>query len=129
MRKQHSMLVIASSLVCASSFAGSPEDKQVAPPPPPWVPCGTGWYFGIDGGANVYQDFGGTHNLGVINGETVTAEANHHVGGYGGIKFGYIFGQGPFRFGLEEDYFYNGVDARTHIDLDGSEVAAIKGFF
>ena len=129
MKKLLTLTLMVSSSLCISSLGGSPNVKQVAPAAPPPAPCGTGWYFGIDGGANVYQDFGGTHNLGVINGETVTTEANHHVGGYGGIKFGYVFGQGPFRFGLEEDYFYNGVNATTHIDLDGTEVAAVKGFF
>jgi len=75
-----------------------------------------GWYFGLDGGANVYQDFGGERELGVIDSNKFTADTNHHVGGFGGIKFGYVFGPGPIRFGLEEDYFYNGVDATAHVD-------------
>src|SRR5262245_13917478 len=94
MKKFYSTLTIASSLLCLSSYAGNPDAKQVVSPPPTPV-CGTGWYFGLDGGANVYQDLNGEHDFGVIDGNTVTSRTNHHVGGYGGIKFGYTFGQGP----------------------------------
>lgn len=126
MKKLYSRLAIVSSLLCASSFAGTPDFKQAVAAPPPPADCGVGWYFGLDGGANVYQDFGGEHQLGVIDGERVSIEANHRVGGFGGIKFGYVFGHGPWRWGLEEDYFYNGVNAAAHIDVDHQEVASVS---
>ena len=128
MKKIYSALTIASSLLSVSSFAGPPDSKQTVPPPPPPV-CGTGWYFGLDGGANVYQDLNGDHDFGVIDGDTVTTRTNHHVGGYGGIKFGYTFGQGPFRWGLEEDYFYNGVNLTRHVDVNGVEVGSADTLF
>jgi len=128
MKKLYSALALVSSVLCVSSLAGPPDYKQVAPAPPPPL-WGLGWYFGLDGGANVYQDLGGEHQLGVLNGNTFTAEANHHVGGFGGVKFGYVFGQGPARWGLEEDYFYNGVDATAHIDVNGQEAARINGLY
>src|SRR5690348_6350264 len=82
MKKLNSLLMMISSLFSVSSLAGTPDYKQTVPPPPP-PECGTGWYFGLDGGANVYQDLGGTRTFN-IDGDTVTTRTNHHVGGYGG---------------------------------------------
>ena len=101
----------------ASAFAG--EEYKGGPPPPPV--CGTGWYFGLGGGANVYQDFGSKDVI--INGDRYSANTDNKVGGFGGVKFGYVFGNGDWRWGLEEDWFYNGVNARAHFDLNGVQVA------
>ena len=118
--------IVAFSFLGISAFAGPVEYKAPAPPP---SSCGTGWYFGIGGGVNVFQDFGGERDLGTLNGSILTANTDDHLGGFGGIKFGYTFGQGTWRFGLEEDWFYNGVDATAHIDVDGNRAADISGLF
>ena len=129
MKRLYCALSILNAAMLTSTLGGTPDYKQVAPAPAPQQPCGMGWYFGLDGGANVYQDFGGERELGVIDGNKFTADTNHHVGGFGGIKFGYVFGPGPIRFGLEEDYFYNGVDATAHVDENGQEIASVNSLF
>ena len=114
---------VASAFLAVPAFAGPPS---YTPPPP--ANCGTGWYFGIGGGANVFQDFGGERDLGTFNGSRLTANTSDKVGGFGGIKFGYTWpSAGNWRFGLEEDWFYNGVNASAHVDVDGVEAARVDG--
>jgi opacity protein-like surface antigen len=120
MKRIYFTLIILNAFLGASAFAGD-DFKQVAPAPPPV--CGTGWYFALDGGANVYQDFGGDKHIG-INGNDVAFGTHDHIGGFGGIKLGYVFGQGTWRWGLEEDLFYNGVDATVRAQINGNEVAS-----
>src|SRR5262249_8491814 len=88
-------------------------------------PCnfGTGWYFAIDGGANVYQSFDNNFSRAFDEGEVISLNIDHNVGGYGGIKFGYVFGNGMVRPTVEEDMFYNGIPTSAHLKLDGTEVA------
>ena len=83
------------------------ESKNVAPPPPPEL-YGTGWYFGIDLGANIYQDRGDNRNFTDLNGDTLFLSPTNDTGFFGGVKLGYVFGTGSVRFALEEDMFYNG---------------------
>src|SRR6266480_3784013 len=96
-----------------SLFAGPPEYKQVAPPPPPEL-YGLGFYGAIDMGANVYQNRGGDRTftddrVGTEDfGDTLTVSPKNDVGFFGGIKLGYVFGTGVFRPTLEGDFFYNG---------------------
>src|SRR5216110_975599 len=88
-------------LLSGSLFAGPPEYKQVAPPPPPEL-YGLGFYGAIDAGANVFQNRGGER---VFTGEnrindltdrdfqaTLEVSPKNDVGFYGGIKLGYVFG-------------------------------------
>ncbi|WP_086151584.1 outer membrane protein [Cellulosimicrobium sp. KWT-B] len=120
MNRTYFVLTMTSVLLCVSAFGGSPEYKQVAPAPPPV--CGVGWYFALDGGANLYQDFGGDRHL-LIGGNDLTVGVKDHIGGFGGIKLGYVFGQGTIRWALEEDLYYNGVNATASANLNGREIA------
>ena len=113
-------LTVLSAMLCISAFAGPPPVVPVAPS----NACGTGWYFGLQGGANVYQDFGNDEHV-IINGVDVSAGVNDQIGGFGGIKFGYVFGGGDIRFALEEDWYYNGVSAETALRVNGTDVATI----
>src|SRR5689334_12527396 len=107
--KPKTLTMLLSSVVLASSLLAGPSDyKQVAPAPPP-CDFGTGWYFALDGGANVYQDVNRTRDHVFANGDVAQISSDSNVGGYGGIKIGYVFGNGTFRPTIEEDMFYNGV--------------------
>src|SRR6478672_4607524 len=126
MKKSYFALVAALSVLLAVPvFAG--EYTQTTTQAPPSA-CGTGWYFGLGGGVNLYQDFGDQRNVSV-NGTQFELDTNDHVGGFGGIKFGYVFGTGTWRFGLEEDWFYNGVNATATLDLNGGEISSASGLF
>src|SRR4030095_379798 len=50
------------------------------------------------GGANVHQSFDDSCSIG-----DTSLHLDHNVGGYGGIKLGYVFGTDTYRFALEED--------------------------
>src|SRR5205809_82219 len=65
--------------------AGPPavDYKNVAPPPPPQL-YGLGFYGAIDGGANVYQNRGGTRVFSNSFGDTLTVDPKNDVGGFGG---------------------------------------------
>ena len=109
------LITVAIGIVLSGSlFAGPPEAyKQVAPPPPPQL-YGLGFYGAIDGGANVYQDRGGTKVFSDEFGDTLTIDPKNDVGGFGGIKLGYVFGRGVFRPTVEGDFFTTGLGvART----------------
>ena len=85
------------------------DSKTVAPaPPPPPELFGTGFYMGLDLGANVYQNRGSDEHFTNDAGDTLTLSPNNEVGFYGGIKAGYVFGTGVFRPTIEGDFFYNG---------------------
>jgi hypothetical protein len=122
--KRFSLLTsILVGFVTASVQAGPVEAyKQVAPPPPPQL-YGLGFYGAIDGGANVYQDRGGTKTFTDTNpdsdffGDTLTVDPKNDVGGFGGIKLGYVFGTGVFRPTVEGDFFYNGFRGGANFTL------------
>ena len=82
---------------------------------------GTGWYFGIDTGANVYQGLSGNTNKN-IDGDVLSFKTNSNVGWFGGLKFGYVFGTGVFRPAIEEDWYYNGFKTDNDIDLNGTRI-------
>ena len=117
MKRTYIALTIASTLLCVSTFAG-PVTTTMAPPPS--SACGTGWYFGLQGGGNIHQDVSSRHVD--VNGADVELSMDNNVGGYGGIKFGYVFGNADFRFALEEDWYYNGVDADAKVSVNGTEL-------
>jgi opacity protein-like surface antigen len=116
--KTHILLtVVSSAALASSSFAGQPmsaPSKESMPPAPAPV-YGTGFYLGLQGGANFYQDFGGTRHFETIRGNDIEISANQNIGFVGGLKAGYVFGTGTVRPAIEADLFYNGVRA----DLDG----------
>ncbi len=100
------------------------DSKYVAPIEPEPV-YGVGPYFSLYGGVNVYQNFEGTERL-RIGGSSVAVERQEKVGGFGGIKAGYVFNDGPVRSALELDAFYNGVDADVEFRVDGDRIADIS---
>lgn len=106
-------------LVTVSLQAGEPVAyKQVAPPPPELY--GVGFYGAIDGGANVYQNFdllNGTFTDPFGSGSSLELHQQHDVGGFGGIKLGYVFGTGLVRPTVEGDFFYNGFNFGTDATL------------
>ncbi len=110
-------------LLSGSLFAGPPEYKQVAPPPPPEL-YGLGFYGAIDAGANVFQNRGGERVFTNEFGDTLTVSPKNDVGFFGGIKAGYVFGTGVFRPTIEGDFFYNGFrgGADTTLTIDGVAV-------
>jgi opacity protein-like surface antigen len=118
--------------VTASLQAGTETYKQVAPPPPPPQLYGLGFYGAIDGGANVHQDRGGDRTFTDENpdsaffGDTLTFSPKNDVGGYAGIKLGYVFGTGVFRPTIEGDFFWNGFRGGADFTLreaDGDLIA------
>jgi opacity protein-like surface antigen len=114
--KKFSILAsILFGFVAVSVQAGPAEAyKQVAPPPPILELYGLGFYGAIDGGANVYQNRGGDRTFTNTNpdsaffGDTLEVSPKNDVGGFGGIKLGYVFLAGVFRPTIEGDFFYNG---------------------
>ena len=89
MKKIFSSVAVVLGLA-AAAHAGS--DKIVHETAAPGA-YGTGFYIGIDGGINAYQeqvkDFGIT--------------THSRVGGVGGLKAGYVFGTGVVRPTVEAD--------------------------
>jgi opacity protein-like surface antigen len=104
------------ALIGVSALLGSPVFADTPAP-------GTQWYAALHGGANVYQYFNDSFSRTTQSGERFSLNLDHNVGGFGGIKLGYVFGTGTYRFALEEDLFYNGVSTNSHIDQNGSEIA------
>ena len=85
------------------------DSKSVAPaPPPPPEVFGTGFYMGLDAGANVWRNNSSDRNFTNDAGDTLTLSPGSETGFYGGIKAGYVFGTGVFRPTIEGDFFYNG---------------------
>jgi opacity protein-like surface antigen len=111
------------ALMSGSLLAGPPDYKQVAPAPPPPCDYGTGWYVALDGGGNVYQDFNNNFSRTFPSGDVLDLHIDHNLGGYGGLKFGYVFGKATFRPTIEEDMFYNGLSTDVHLKLNGTEIA------
>jgi opacity protein-like surface antigen len=118
-RNIFALTIAVSAFICAAAFAGPAPVVQVPP-----SACGTGWYFGLQGGVNAFQDYGDDEHL-IINGVDVSAGTNDQVGGFGGIKFGYVFGTGEWRWALEEDWYYNGVNAEAAIRVNGNDIATV----
>ena len=104
------------------------DSKRVAPVVPAAETYGTGTYFAIQGGINAWQSYEGTERFSV-GGLSVAAERKEKVGGFGGIKFGHVFGSGGVRQALELDAFYNGVDSEIDLRVDGNRVAGTSQRF
>lgn len=105
MKKSYFTLIAGLSvLLGASAFAGEHYTQTTTAPSEIF---GSGWYGAIDIGANIYQDRGDVRNF-TLGTSTLRLDPNNDTGFFGGIKIGYVFGQGTVRFALEEDMFYNG---------------------
>ncbi len=92
------------AFVASRAHAG---ETYTAPQPPSEI-FGSGWYGAIELGGNIYQDRGDIRIFTNGAGDILTIDPNNDTGFFGGIKIGYVFGQGTVRFALEEDMFYNG---------------------
>ena len=101
-------------------FAGS---AVVTPVPAVPESFGLGWYGAIDGGINIYQSYRGNSAYALGNSEEILDVVRQHkLGGFGGLKLGYVIGTGVVRFALEEDIFYNGFTSRISGRVNGVEV-------
>src|SRR6266513_1567329 len=131
--KRFSILTsVVFGFVTASLQAGTETYKQVAPPPPPPELYGLGFYGAIDGGPNVHQNRGGNKTFTDTNpdsfffGDTLEVDPKNDVGGFGGIKLGYVFGTGVFRPTIEGDFFYNGFRGGANFTLREPEGDVIR---
>jgi len=125
--------VSALAMLTAATLHAGPlattDYKNVAPVPPPPV-FGTGFYLGLDAGANVYQDRGDDRTFTNEFGDTLEFRPKNDVGFFGGIKAGWVFGTGVFRPAIEADLFYNGFrgGADTRLTLsDGTVLRSSTG--
>ena len=122
MKKVSLSAAVLIGFVASSLQAGTEVYKQVAPPPPPPM-YGLGFYGAIDGGANVYQNRGGNRTFSQNDpdrpffGDSIIVDPKNDVGGYGGIKLGYVFGSGVVRPTIEGDFFYNGFRGGANFTL------------
>lgn len=117
--KRFSLLAVA-LLECFAVSVEAGETYVPAPPPQPEV-FGSGFYLGLDMGANLHQDRGGDQTFSNEFGDTLVVSPKDDVGFFGGIKFGYVFGLGTCRPTVEGDFFYNGFrgGADTTLTVDG----------
>jgi opacity protein-like surface antigen len=106
-RKSLTFLAPIIALFLSVTAQGGEAVVAPAPPPPPEL-FGTGFYMGLDLGANVWQNNESDRNFTNDAGDTLTLSKDSEVGFYGGIKAGYVFGTGVFRPTVEGDFFYNG---------------------
>jgi hypothetical protein len=123
-------LIILFALVAfiSSTYAGDTGPyKQMAPAQSEVF--GRGWYFGLDGGANIYQDRGGDFTISNQAGDTLHVSPKDNVGFFGGLKAGYVFGTGMVRPALEADFFYNGFrgGADTTLTINGVQTRESTG--
>jgi len=118
MKKLSVLTTLLFGLAVISMAGPVPEYQQVAPPPPAY---GTGFYGGLELGANVYQDLPGSKTFTDTDpeffGDTLEVSPQHNVGFFGGLKLGYVFGTGVIRPTVELDSFYNGFDTDTNFTL------------
>ena len=100
---------LASVALAAVAFGGEHSGKAVKSVTTPAPVYGTGFYLGLQGGLNAYQDFDDASS----GGFDLNVDGN--VGGFVGLKGGYVFGTGLIRPAVEADLYYNAFD----VDIDG----------
>lgn len=122
--KQLTTLLAASAALTGSILAGQPTmDKKMVVPA---IECyGTGWYGAIQGGVNLYQDSGGGREFTTRRGNKVALDPDQNIGGFGGLKLGYVFGTGAVRPAFEADIYYNGIDADVDVSVNGDSKGTI----
>jgi len=135
--KRTALFIAAAVALSGPIFAGqTPIEKMVTPVEELY---GLGWYGAIDGGVNVYQDLGGnthfhrvtkendgTRSITTRRDNTISFEPDGDgIGGFGGIKLGYVFGTGVVRPALEADLYYNGIDTSVAARVNGHQVAEV----
>ncbi len=122
-------LCLALAAFATPAIAGPPPAPVVAPV----QSFGLGWYGAIDGGVNVYQHYGDDRTFTFTGGggggtggggiSSVTLSREQKIGGFGGMKLGYVFGAGTVRFALEEDVFYNGFQSSLRATANTGQTA------
>jgi opacity protein-like surface antigen len=133
-------VLAASAALSTTILAGVPmaPAKEMVPPAPEHY--GTGWYGAIGGGLNLYQDLGGDQKFNRVTdvsggGREVTTRRNNKIslepndsgiGGFGGIKLGYVFGTAFVRPALEADLYYNGIDSDIDAKVNGNKVGSVS---
>lgn len=118
-------LILVSLVAFASpAFAGSPVTQPIAAPTQELY--GLGWYGGFDAGVNVFQSYRNTEAFALNDGlgSVVNFNRQHKVGGFGGLKLGYVFGTGVFRPTIEEDIFFNGFQSSLRATVNNNPVVA-----
>jgi opacity protein-like surface antigen len=121
MKKFFILPLLLFGFTIGSLHAGQEVYKQVAPPPPAlW---GTGFYGGLDMGANIYQNRGDSQAFTDDNpnspffGSNLIVDPKNDVGFFGGLKLGYVFGTGVVRPAIEGDFYYNGFRGGANFTL------------
>jgi opacity protein-like surface antigen len=120
-------IIAASAALTGSIMAGQPEVTYSKGGPPIQECFGIGWYGAIFGGVNVYQDTGGKREVTTRRGTEIELDPDDNIGGFGGLKLGYVFGDGIVRPAFEADIFYNGIDADVAVNVNGDERGSISG--
>ena len=133
MKLASTLAFVLFSLPLAVSQAGEPVLWNAPAPPPQSIPqvslYGEGFYWGLHGGANVYQGYEGTERR-TIDGTSFALEMREKVGGYGGIKWGYAFSHNStVKSAFELDVFYNGADYAVDARADGKKFGGATGRF
>ncbi len=100
------------------------DSKYVTPVEPEPV-YGVGPYVALYGGINAYQNYDGTQRFS-IGDTTYAVERKEKIGGFGGLKAGYVFNDGPVRPAVELDAFYNGVDSDIELRANGRRIADLS---
>lgn len=119
-----STLSLAGLLALASAAPAGTETydaKTVTRPSAPEL-FGTGPYVSIQAGVNAFQDYGRSRHYTLAEGD-LAIRRDSRLGGFGGLKFGYVFGTGTIRPTLEADLFYNGFRTRYREKLNGNTIA------
>ena len=116
--KQLITSIVAALTVAATVHAGIPNYSLDRP----GSESGRGLYLAAQGGVNLYQS---TAND-TIDGVALTSKSK--VGGFGGLKLGYVFGTvlDTVRPAAEIDGFYNGFSQSATADYLGYKIDDIK---
>lgn len=111
------ILSLALAALSTPAFAGHPMmDKN-----PAGTLYGTGFYGGVQVGANLYQHIDQGSDLA---GLPVSIDLTSNVGIFAGLKLGYVIGTGSVRPAIEFDGYYNGfeTDIGFRADVGGVRV-------
>lgn len=118
------LILLTAGIAATSSVLAGPSTPQSKLVTPVEELYGVGWYGAIDGGVNIYQSFSGGESASV-RGHKLSLDPSGEVGGFGGLKLGYVFGTGFVRPALEADCFYNGFESNLDLKVDGKHLAGL----
>lgn len=135
MKRTYFSLAAFAALVAGANAGdtvwNAPKNPVTIDPAPMAPAYGEGWYLGIGGGLNVYQDYqNASRNKRVkVGNETIvnTKLDTDNVGGFGGIKLGYGFGGGAIKPAIELDAFYNAYDIKFSAETADGDKGNAKG--